>query len=293
MPAAEKNAPLELSVTRHIDAAPNRVWQLMAEHTTQWWCPRPWWTEIIEQDWRAGGRSAMVMHGPDTSTEPLEGIFLEVTPGRRFVFTDAITAQWQPQGPFMIGSFEINDEDGGTRYTASARHWTPEALQQHKEMGFEPGWSAVAEQLAALAERASFTRRTIDAPVEQVFAAIEEPQRLARWWGPNGFSSTFREFEFREGGNWRFTMHGPDGKDYPNENRFTEIADNRRVVIEHLADDHHFTLTINLSRDGNRTVVGWYQLFDTIGHYRQIADFVAAMNEQNLDRLAAEVTRGG
>lgn len=145
-------APFELSITRHIAAPPERVWRIMTERLPEWWCPKPWTTEVVEQDWRPGGRTATIMRGPNGEEEAGEGIFLEVTPNRRFVFTDAITPDWNPQGPFMIGLFEIEPEGEGTRYTARARHWKEEACRKHEEMGFEPGWSTVADQLAALAE---------------------------------------------------------------------------------------------------------------------------------------------
>ena len=143
---------LELSVTRLIDAPVETVWKVATERMEDWWCPKPWTTKIVEHDWRAGGRSALVMRGPNGEEMPHEGVFLEVLPGKRFVFTDAFTAGWHPKGPFMVGTMEFNDENGKTRYTASARHWTKEACEQHKLMGFEQGWAAVAEQLAALAE---------------------------------------------------------------------------------------------------------------------------------------------
>jgi hypothetical protein len=139
-------------------------------------------------------------------------------------------------------------------------------------------------------ERAQVTQRTIDAPSELVYSAFRNPEQLARWWGPDGFTNSFREFDLRVGGYWRFTMHGPDGRDYPNESRFLEVVPNERVVIEHFSG-HHFILTITFSRVGNATVVGWHQLFDTVEHYRQIAEFVAQANEQNLNRLEAEVRR--
>ncbi|QJB69634.1 SRPBCC domain-containing protein [Parasphingorhabdus halotolerans] len=153
---AEEN--YELSVTRHIAAPPERVWQVMTERQTEWWCPKPWRAEIIEQDFVAGGRSAMMFKGPDGEEMPQEGIFLEVTTGKRFVSTDACQrdadGNWQPSGPFMIGSWEIEAEESngvrGTRYTATARHWTQEAHDQHKEMGFEDGWGACADQLVKL-----------------------------------------------------------------------------------------------------------------------------------------------
>ncbi len=133
--------------------------------------------------------------------------------------------------------------------------------------------------------------RLIDALREQVFAAIADPTRLARWWGPNGFSSTFEVFEFRPGGAWRLVLHGPDGTNYPNENRFTDIVAPQRVVVEHLGVPHHFVLTITLAAQGARTLVGWHQVFDTPDEKQRVAAFVAPANEQNLDRLAAEVLR--
>jgi uncharacterized protein YndB with AHSA1/START domain len=143
----------ELSVTRMIDAPVETVWRIATERMAEWWCPKPWTVEIVEQDWRAGGRSAMVMHGPNGETMPQEGVLLEVTPNERFVFTDALTAGWQPAGPFMIGIIAFADEGGRTRYTGTARHWTREAYEQHRDMGFEQGWATVADQLAALAEQ--------------------------------------------------------------------------------------------------------------------------------------------
>lgn len=145
---------------------------------------------------------------------------------------------------------------------------------------------------ASIADRSFTHSRLIDAPREQVFAAIADPARLARWWGPNGFTSTFEVFEFRPGGAWRFVLHGPDGTDHPNENRFTDIVAPARVVCEHLGSPHHFELTITLTVQGAGTQVGWQQIFDTAAEKQRIADFVAPANEQNLDRLTAEVLRG-
>lgn len=130
----------------------------------------------------------------------------------------------------------------------------------------------------------------IAATPDQVFAAMSDPARIARWWGPDGFHNTIQEFDFRPGGGWRLTMHGPDGKDYPNESRFTRIVPDALFEIEHLGG-HHFFLTIELQAVDQGTRVHWQQTFDTAEHYQRIAEFVAAANEQNLQRLAAEVLR--
>ncbi len=150
--AAQNGNGFELSVTRHIAAPPEKVWPVITGRIAEWWCPKPWRTEIIEQDWRAGGRSAMVMKGPDGEEHVLEGLFLEVTPGRRFATTDAVRAGLTPAEPFMIGIWEIEADGEGTRYTARARHWSEEAMQRHRDMGFAEGWSACADQLAELCE---------------------------------------------------------------------------------------------------------------------------------------------
>lgn len=136
--------------------------------------------------------------------------------------------------------------------------------------------------------RADFRERTIHAPCERVFQAFSDPAQLARWWGPEGFTNTFELFDLRKGGQWRFTMHGPDGTDYPNESRFLEVIENGKVVLEHFSG-HHFFLTISFTPKADSTVVGWYQLFDTVEHYHEISAFVEKANEQNLDRLQAVV----
>ena len=143
----------DLSVTRLIDAPVAQVWTLMTERMAEWWCPRPWTTEIVEQDWRAGGRAAMTVHGPDGERHDLDGVFLEVVEGERFTTTDAFTAGWLPQTPFMTGIWALADEAGKTRYTATARHWSAEAKAQHETMGFAEGWGTCAAQLAKIAER--------------------------------------------------------------------------------------------------------------------------------------------
>lgn len=149
------------------------------------------------------------------------------------------------------------------------------------------------DEPSATADREFFHSRLIDAPREQVFAAFADPARLARWWGPNGFTSTIHAFEFRRGGAWRFVMHGPDGTDYPNENVFTDILAPERIVLEQLSATHHFLMTITLAADGVRTRVGWRQVFDTATEKQRIAHYVTPANEQNLERLSAEVLRGG
>jgi uncharacterized protein YndB with AHSA1/START domain len=132
------------------------------------------------------------------------------------------------------------------------------------------------------------TSRDIPATVEQVFAAISDPQRLNRWWGPAGFTNTFSVCEFTKGGRWYFIMHGPDGHNYPNENVFTEIDAPHKVVIQHVVEPK-FSLTIGLTASAAGTLVSWSQAFENAEVASRIEHIVVPANEQNLDRLLAEV----
>jgi uncharacterized protein YndB with AHSA1/START domain len=144
------------------------------------------------------------------------------------------------------------------------------------------------ETMEPIDKRSDSRSLFIAATPAQVFAAMSDPARVARWWGPDGFRNTIHQFDFRPGGTWLLTMHGPDGKDYPNESRFTRIVTGELFEIEHFSG-HHFVLTIELRPLNQGTQVHWRQTFDTIEHYQHMAAFVATANAQNLQRLAAEV----
>lgn len=132
------------------------------------------------------------------------------------------------------------------------------------------------------------TSREIAATPAAVFAAIAAPERLAKWWGPQGFRNSFEVCDFRPGGAWRFTMHGPDGTSYPNQSVFETIEDARKVVIQH-ACAPLFRLSIELLPSDTGTRVLWTQVFEDPAVAAAVRHIVEPANEQNLDRLAAEV----
>jgi uncharacterized protein YndB with AHSA1/START domain len=133
------------------------------------------------------------------------------------------------------------------------------------------------------------TSRDINASIDHVFAAISDPTRLAKWWGPAGFTNSFSLFEFKNGGRWSFVMHGPDGKNYPNENIFTEIVAPNKVVIKHIFEPI-FELTITLTPSETGTLLSWAQALEDPKVAESIKHIVVPANEQNLDRLEAEVS---
>jgi uncharacterized protein YndB with AHSA1/START domain len=140
-------------------------------------------------------------------------------------------------------------------------------------------------------DHACSTARAILAPAHRVFTAFERPELLARWWGPDGFTNTFEQFEFTPGGRWVFTMHGPNGANYANECVFREIERDARIVIEHVVPPW-FRLTVTLTPFGGETRLAWVQEFESPEMAEKLRSIVEPSNEQNLDRLQALLTQG-
>lgn len=140
----------DLSFTRRIDAPRALLWECWTtpEHIKRFFVPKPHQVTDCEIDLRPGGRfnTTFDVEGHEMRND---GVCLEVVDGRRLVFTDAYTEGWKPNpDPFMTAIIEFEDHpDGGTRYTAIARHRSAEARQRHEEMGFHDGWGTVATQL--------------------------------------------------------------------------------------------------------------------------------------------------
>jgi len=146
----------ELTLTRFIDVPREKLFRCWTEPSliTQWFTPPPWKTVEAETDVRAGGASVITMQGPDGTRMPNRGVYLEVVPNERLVFTDAYTEAWVPSAkPFFTCILTFEVEGKGTRYTARARHWNAEDCAAHEQMGFHTGWGIATDQLAALAAR--------------------------------------------------------------------------------------------------------------------------------------------
>ncbi len=130
--------------------------------------------------------------------------------------------------------------------------------------------------------------RVLAFPRALVFRAFCEGEHLARWWGPKDFTNTFEVFEPVAGGSWVFVMHGPHG-DYPNESRFEKVSP-EQVVVRHVSAPE-FVLTVTLEDRGGETALTWEQEFDTAEMRDKVLAFVPIANEENLDRLEAELAR--
>lgn len=146
----------ELTLTRLIDAPPEAVYRAWTEPDLlrQWFAPAPLTTPVAELDVRPGGANHVVMRLPDGQELPNRGVYLEVVPNEKLVFTDAFVSAWQPSAkPFMTVVLTFQNGNGKTRYTARVLHWTVEDRDAHEKMGFHRGWGQCTDQLAALAAK--------------------------------------------------------------------------------------------------------------------------------------------
>ena len=143
----------DLVLTRMVPAAPRllfRAWT-EADLLKRWFAPAPYTVPEARLDPRPGGVSHVVMQGPDGTSFPNRGVYLEVVPDARIVLTDAYVDAWEPSPkPFMTAIITFEPVEEGTRYTARVRHWSAEDREAHERMGFYQGWGLCADQLAAL-----------------------------------------------------------------------------------------------------------------------------------------------
>jgi uncharacterized protein YndB with AHSA1/START domain len=157
---------------------------------------------------------------------------------------------------------------------------------------------------SATADREIVISRVIDAPRGLVFEAFTEVRHLSRWWGPEGFTTTTRAFEFRVGGEWDFVMHGPDGTDYQEWICWTEIARPERIELRHgesRGDPNAFESVLTFTPEGTdgtvtriemRTVFPSKELHDeAVGRYHAIEGGQQTLS--NLAAYVAEIERRG
>ena len=100
--------------------------------------------------------------------------------------------------------------------------------------------------------------RVFDAPVRAVWDAWTDPKQVEKWWGPRGFTLTTHHKDLRPGGTWRYTMHGPDGEDYPNTTKYLEVEECAKLVYDHGANDTRaplFRVTVHFSESQGKTTM--------------------------------------
>lgn len=142
---------------------------------------------------------------------------------------------------------------------------------------------------ASNSNREIVIERTVNAPRELVWEAWTKAEHIAKWWGPNGFTTTIHEMKVSVGGVWRFVMHGPNGMDFPNKIVYRELVKPERLVYDHATDDgrdiRDFQSTVTFVALGSKTKVTMRALFDTKEGFDAAAKYAVEGGNQTLGRL--------
>lgn len=116
--------------------------------------------------------------------------------------------------------------------------------------------------------------RLINAPRELVWKVWTDPEHVKNWWGPDGFTNTIHEMNVKAGGVWRLTMHGPDGRDYPNKIVFIEVVKPERLVYRHSGDVDtepvNFHVTVTFEKQGNKTLLSMKSVFESAAELERV-----------------------
>jgi len=141
----------DLVISRVLRAPRSALWRAWSDPALlkEWWCPKPWTTQVRDFDLRPGGNFHTFMQGPDGGTSDNPGCFLEVVPQSRLVFTSMLTGGWRPHKPWLgfTAIITMEDDPGGSRYVARVMHPDDATRDQHEKMGFFEGWNTAITQL--------------------------------------------------------------------------------------------------------------------------------------------------
>jgi len=129
----------------------------------------------------------------------------------------------------------------------------------------------------------------LNTPRELVVKVWVTPEHLAQWWGPHGFTNTFHKFDLKRGGLWEFTMHGPNGVDYPNKNKFIEVIKPEKIVIQHM-ESPKYSYVVMFEDAVGKTKLTVSLLFESVEECEKVRPFASGGSEQNIDRLETELT---
>lgn len=136
-------------------------------------------------------------------------------------------------------------------------------------------------------DRELLLSRKLNAPIELVWEVWTNPEHIANWWGPDGFSNTITKMDVTEGGEWNLVMHGPDGANYPNKSIFLEIVPFKKIVYEHISHPH-FVTTVEFESLGEETFLTWHMLFDSAEDFIKVVKVFKADAglQQNIEKLS-------
>jgi uncharacterized protein YndB with AHSA1/START domain len=253
MKERKKDAPgtriRELTLTRVFAAPRELVFRAWTDpgHVARWWGPMGFTNPVCDWDARPGGAIRVHMRGPDGVVYPMAGVFHEVVPPERLVFTSTAMedAEGNPQLE-VLNTVTFAEQDGKTTLTVHAVVVKAGPAAAGALGGMEEGWNQSLDKLGAevapaaadAPEREFVSTRVFNTPRELVWRALTEAERLKHWWGPKGFTMLACTVDLRPGGLFHYCMQAPSGHQMWGKFVYREIvAPERLVFVSSFSDD--------------------------------------------------------
>lgn len=292
----------EIIFSRVFEAPRERVFKAWtsANHIENWWGPNGFTTTTHEFRFVPEGVWSFVMHSPEGIDYDNKIVFHQITAPQKIVYEHD---NLDPEASEFQTTVSFKDLGHQTKIKITILFPTEEACEEAKKMGAVEGGAQTLNRLAHYLEMTEgefdlmLTRR-FKAPRKLVFEAWTNPQYLAQWWGPQGFTNPVCEIDPRPNGHLHIDMKGPDGKIYPCKGYVLEIQEPERLVISTSALDEHGVSviddmnTITFQKGHNATILTLHAAIVNASPLGR--EYLKGQEEgwsQSLDRLA-EFLRG-
>jgi uncharacterized protein YndB with AHSA1/START domain len=289
---ATKEKPLVLE--RVFDAPVALVWRALTDvdDMRHWYFDLPAFEPRVgfEFQFRAGKEETKYLHRCEVT---------EAIPNKRLAYT------WRYEGyeGDSLVTFELFAEGKKTRLRLTHTGLeTFSRIAAFAKANFLAGWTGIvgsnlknfvetrrSEKLVG--DREIAATRILDAPRELVWKVWTDPVHIAKWWGPNGFTTTTYAMDLKPGGVWRYVMHGPDGRDYQNKVTYLEVVEPERLVytlggaedVEPVS--HHVTVTF--AESSGKTRIDMRMVFASAEARTHVIETYGAFEglKQHLGRL--------
>ena len=287
----------EMVITRVFDAPRELVFACWTEpqHLQHWQgAPRGFTVTSSESDIRPGGFFRICMRSPEGVDRWLEGGYREIVKPERLVYTHVWLDANQKRGQETLVTVTFAERDGKTELTLRQTGFASVEARDGHAYGWRSALDVLVDYLGQTA-RSIVVTRVFDAPRTLVFDAWTDAKHVGRWWGPKGFTTTTHAIDVRPGGVWRFTMHGPDGTDYPNKITYLEIVKPERLVYYHgdQGEPGYFQSTVTFAEEGMKTRLSLRMLFPTAEERDAVVEKYNALQgaNQHLDRLGEQLEK--
>lgn len=263
-----KTDTLGLRIIRSFDAPRDLVWKAWTERERlmKWFCPRGFTVLFAEGEVAEGRTWRSGMRAPDGQEHIAGGVYREVRPTGRLVFTHA----WEgPDSPETLITVSFEEQGGKTQMTFEQVGFaTTESRDGHRG-GWSEAFDNLDERLAEQLGRLTVTRvspcevklvRVFDAPRRLVWEAVTKPEHVRRWWGLRDHEMVVCEMDLRVGGSWRFVQRTPDGQEHPFTGVYQEIVEGEKTVSTFIYDvegirDHASLETVTLEEREGKTIL--------------------------------------